>query len=93
MGGPDKSMDIHRGLYTYMTVQTLLLVKLHPLLTELYPVMIAIVTPIQYQTRGFLCSLSRHIFSTPMDSETWWKESSGKRLISRNGKTKGIALC
>ena len=44
--------------------KTLLLVKFYPLLTKLFPVMIATITPIQYQTQGFPRSLLRHTRAT-----------------------------
>ena len=88
-----KSTDFHISLSTYLTAQdTFVIVKLSPLLTELYPVMIAIVTPVQYQTRQFPCSLLRHAHATPPRLKLVGLKSSGQRLILWNGKTKRIAL-
>ena len=75
MGVPDKSMDIYRGLSAYLTVQGTFVcptLSTSPLLTHLYPVMLPTVTPIQYRTQGFQCSLLGHTGATPLDSETWW---------------------
>ena len=63
MSVPDKSMDLHRSLSTYLTAQDTFVSQ--TLSTIHYPVIIAIFTPIQYQTRQFPCSLLRHTHATP----------------------------